>query len=103
LTTNTAEAAKLHAKACDFGDNVACVEMGNALRTGTGIAQDASAAANRFEEACDYGKSEGCTMLADMLVKGEGRAKDASAAAILRERAKQCTRGQCLATNTPRK
>ena len=68
-------------KACDGGDNRACVMLGEALYNARGVDQDSARAVSLFRKACDAGEPTGCVDLGWAYASGKGVPRDGAAAA----------------------
>lgn len=72
-------------RACDLGMQEGCAALGERLRDGRGVAQDATRARELLTRSCSSG--EGCAALGDLLAEGLGGGRDLKGAASLYDRA----------------
>lgn len=90
-----ARARELLERGCRASDAVSCVELGDALRTGSLSPQSSAQAAQRYSAACEGGNLSGCLRLAELTARGDGVAQDLGRASELYTRA--CGAGSELA------
>lgn len=69
-------------KACDAGDNRACVRAGEIFYNARGVAKDGARAAALFKQACSKDELTGCVDLGWAYVTGTGVPKDGASAAL---------------------
>lgn len=74
-------------RACEGGDQRACVKVGEALLAGNGVSRDEGLAVWIFQKACDAGEPTGCVNLGWVYLNNELPRAGASAAPIF---AKAC-------------
>jgi TPR repeat protein len=76
-------AAVEYQRGCDWGNGLACSNLGDAYEYGNGVPRDLSRAAVLYERACRVGKALGCSNLAHLMKHGEGVPRDVTRARVL--------------------
>ncbi|MCA9527861.1 MAG: SEL1-like repeat protein [Myxococcales bacterium] len=91
LSASPASAAIVRTRACELGDEAACVEQAARLVDGRGVPADPPGAARLLEGACRRGHAQACGILGFMLQRGQGIPVDLPRARTMYDEA--CRRG----------
>jgi TPR repeat protein len=78
-----ARSIELRRRGCDHGDRFDCTLVGEALRSGSGVAKDAAQALSVFTGACEQGDHVACFYAGEMHLWGEAGERDLAAAEAL--------------------
>jgi TPR repeat protein len=80
-------AYELLERGCRASDAESCVELGDAFRGGSIVAQSSARAALSYRSACESGNVTGCERLGDLMASGDGVTQDLGRASELYGRA----------------
>jgi serine/threonine protein kinase/TPR repeat protein len=80
---DTARGENLYRRACDGGDSLSCMTLGDAFQQGQNHEKNYAQAEIYYTKACDGGNASGCFNLGVMYEHGTGVAKDDSRAVAL--------------------
>jgi uncharacterized protein len=93
-------------RGCRASDAESCVQLGDALRSGSLVPQSSTQAAQRYRAACEVGNLLGCVRLAELTARGDGVTRDLGRASELYTRAcgagveLACARAETLAAES---